>query len=228
MHIPSTMALPTATPTPINIWDTMSFGNCTSTQEYPSLHCLPALWFWWFTAMFFVCLGLSLLAVLKILRCVIRRNGYKDVYHNAFEPTRASQGGMIGLGTSSIAGRERERWVDIEQRAALYSPDPEAAVARANSIRTQRGVVTHKEIKFAEEELLVAGEEDYFTLARPPSWFRERKGRDAKDTERSLTSENAFHSESSRGRPAFVPVNDVLSDVPVDVGKESWRRKTLP
>ena len=44
---------------------------------------------------------------MKILRCAIRRKGYKDVFFNASDPMGGIRGGMIELGTSSIVGREK-------------------------------------------------------------------------------------------------------------------------
>ena len=137
------------------------------------------------------------------------------------------RGGMVEIGTSSIVGLERERWVDIEQRAALYSPDPKAAVVRANGTRSQRGVVTPKEVELAKKESSRTGEEDYFTLARPPSWFRDRKGHDPKDVFVSSKESLPVH-ESSRGSRTFLPANDVLTVVAVVAGKEPWRSTSLP
>ena len=135
---------------------------------------------------------------------------------------------MVGLGTSSILGRERERWVDIEQRAALYSPDPEAAVLRAKGTRTQRGVTTQKEVELAEEVEPATEEDDYFTLARPPTWFRELKGRDPKDTELSPAEDGRPFQKSSRGSYTFLPADDILSIVSVPTIKKPWRTKSLP
>ena len=158
---------------------------------------------------------------MKILRCVIRR---KDNHFNTSSPRGGIRGGRIDLGTSSIVGRERERWVDIEQRAALYSPDPEAAVVRAGGIRTQRGFTTWKEGGPVEEESRVAGEEEYFKLARPPSWFRGRKGCDLKDMETRKAEEGLLIVNSSRESGTVVTIGSFSGEA----SKESWRSQSLP
>jgi len=65
----------------------------------------------------------------------------------------------------------REEWVDIEQRAQLYSPNPLAAAFRAKE--TPKSMFAKRE---AEEERVVSPEvsnEDSYPLAVPPDWFRE-------------------------------------------------------
>lgn len=61
-------------------------------------------------------------------------HGRKDTYFNEFDFLLPHRGGNIEAGTSSVTHARdyvgRERWVDIEQRAQMYSPNPCAAAWR--------------------------------------------------------------------------------------------------
>jgi len=71
---------------------------------------------------------------MKLRRCYQLSKGRKDVYFNEFEflAPQVLRGGCVGAGTSSVM--RGEQWVDIEQRALLYSPDPRAGAFRAGEM----------------------------------------------------------------------------------------------
>jgi len=158
------------TTVPANNLDNFSIGSCIPGQELPTLSCLPALWLAFFAACVFAALGFGLIWIMKLRRCYRMSKGKRDVYFNEFEfSARHHQGGNLGAGTSSIV--MREEWVDIEQRAQLYSPNPLAAAFRAKE--TPKSMFAKRE---AEEERVVSPEvsnEDSYPLAVPPDWFRE-------------------------------------------------------
>lgn len=96
--------------------------------------------------------------------------GKRDVYFDDFGfSARHFRGGNLGAGTSSIV--MKEEWVDIEQRAQLYSPNPRAAASRAKE--TARLTFERRE---SEGEIIaspVVSNEVSYPLTVPPDWFRE-------------------------------------------------------
>lgn len=111
-------------------FDNLSLGNCTRNASFPTSHCLPSLWLWWFIALFFAALGISTIAFMKLMRWYKMHQGKLDVYFDNFD-LASERGGRVEAGTSSLRWSEQEGWVDIEQRALLYSPDPRAGTNMA-------------------------------------------------------------------------------------------------
>lgn len=146
-----------------------SIGSCIPSQEFPTLSCLPALWLAYFAACVFSALGFGLIGIMKLRRCYQISKGKRDVYFDDFRfPARQYRGGTLGAGTSSIL--MREEWVDIEQRAQLYSPDPMAAASRARE--TARLKFEERESEGEGMGSPVVSNEDSNPLAVPPDWFR--------------------------------------------------------
>ena len=176
---------------------TFSFGNCTDDPNFPTSHCLPSLWFWLLVAFFFASVGFSVIGALKLIQCCRMRQGRPDVYFGW-------TGGVLEAGTSSLQWNERERWVDLEQRAWLYSPNPQAAFERTRS----GNEVTRSSIEMEQ----MATEDGGFPLAQPPKWFQKMKVPTAKGSDADLArkshsnqgdilSPHFFRPEHSRKQP---------------------------
>lgn len=170
----TSLPLPSSLP---HMLDTFSFGNCTIEADFPTSHCLPSLWFWLLIAFFFASIGFSVIGVLKLIQYCRMRQGRPDVYFHEF-----GLRGRLEAGTSSLQWSDRERWVDLEQRAWLYSPDPEMG---AGMQRLPRPSMEHE----------VSAEEE-FPLARPPKWFQKMKGMAAKDSDEDLACKARWNQEN--------------------------------
>jgi len=159
---------------PAESLDNFSIGNCSPDQGYPTLWCLPALWLAFFAACVFAALGFGLIWIMKLRRCYQMSKGRRDVYFNEFEFfARHHQGGSLEAGTSSIL--MREEWVDIEQRAQLYSPNPMAAAFKAKGPTRSRFAGKGVEEKSAVSA--VVSNDDSYPPAVPPDWFREGRSK---------------------------------------------------
>jgi hypothetical protein len=153
-----------------SLLSSFSFGTCAPTQDFPTLSCLPALWLAFFAACVFAALGFGVILVMKLRRCYQLSRGRKDVYFNEVEflAPQVLRGGCVGAGTSSML--RGEQWVDIEQRALLYSPDPRAAAFRAR----ERGDLVVVGGESGRERLAApeGSEGDDRSLAVTPDWDR--------------------------------------------------------
>ena len=143
--------------------DTFSFGNCTSNPDFPTSHCIPSLWFWLLITFFFAAIGFSIIGVLKLIQCYRMRQRRLDVYLDGLE---GCTGGKVEAGTSSLPWSQRERWVDLEQRAWLYSPNPGATFDRIKDL--SEGETAKKQTKLSFEMNKDAKIEDDVRLAKPP------------------------------------------------------------
>ena len=212
-----------------DILDDLSFGNCSAAQQFPTAHCLPVLWFWWFTAFFFAAFGFALIGAMKIIRCYLMSKGRKDVYFNEFSFLTRHRGGRVEAGTSSI--QSSEQWIDIEQRAALYSPDPLAAVSRAYS--TRKSVLARRESAENRAARQAEAEEDTYVPAVPSDWFRERTSHQPDTSISSSEDPSAGFSEQDRP-PSYSSTRTTHISPPkrhcdhtdIDLGRK--RRMSLP
>lgn len=154
-----------------DLFDDLSFGSCSPGQQTLTANCLPALWLCGFIAITLALLGFAMICATKLIRTHLLSKGTEDDYFHRFGFLHQRKGGCIEAGTSSI--RWCEQYIDIEQRALLYSPTPHAAGSGMNGLR-QTVVFEASDYAGAEVEA-VKIEEDTKVLAIPPDWFRKLK-----------------------------------------------------
>ena len=168
-HLPPTMSHSSS------ILDTLSPGTYAPDQAFPTTHCLPALWLLWLIAVVLAALGFAIIGVMKISRYCQISPGREDVYFNDFWLGMSHRGGNIGAGTSGILTEDGERYIDIEQRAALYSPCPRT-VGLGGECGNRRGVAEEGTVveKIGESTRVVEDDEAH---AASVDWSGQSIGR---------------------------------------------------
>lgn len=210
--------------------DNFSIGSCISGQEFPTLSCLPALWLAFFASCIFAALGFGLIWIMKLRRWYRMSKGKRDVYFDDFEfPARHYRGENLETGTSSIV--MKEEWVDIEQRAQLYSPVPLAGTFRAQEIAKPMFAGSEREGESITQP--VVSNEDKYPLTVPPDSFR-KLGK-SKPGGSSLNRKDDHDRGLMQNRPPSYTVTERANKLPgrhhylrVEEGAEPRRRVSVP
>lgn len=118
--------------------ENFSIGSCISGQEFPTLSCIPALWFAFFAACAFAALGFGLIWIMKLRRWYRMSKGKRGVYFEQraqlYSPNpMAATFRAQEIAKPMFAGSEREG--EIITRPVVSSKDNHPLAVPPDSFR---------------------------------------------------------------------------------------------